>query len=242
VLRECPSPCSLLFSGGNTACLGLLPDGTLLKYVRDRDDHRALNGLNVEHCILSALGQHDRIVKYLGKHDFGILLQLAPNGDIYSYISARDNISLRQRQSWVIQAAEALVFIHSKGVIHCDIHPNNFILDEELNLRLCDFAGSLFGILDGGAMESVRFFLPRDWRDPPNARTDIFALGSVMYYIITGRQPYDNLPDDEVVAKYTQKDFPEVESIPCGNAIKECWKGDFRSAEDVLKAILEDIE
>lgn len=62
----------------------------------------------------------------------------------------------------MIQAAEALVFIHSKGVIHCDIHPKNFLLDKKLNLRLCDFAGSLFGILDGGAIESARFFLLRD--------------------------------------------------------------------------------
>jgi hypothetical protein len=54
------------FSGGNTACLGLLQDGTLLKYVRDREDRDAVNGLNVEHSILSALEKHIRVVNYLG--------------------------------------------------------------------------------------------------------------------------------------------------------------------------------
>ncbi|KAF2240428.1 kinase-like protein [Trematosphaeria pertusa] len=230
------------FSGGNTARLGLLPDGTLLKYVRDRKDRDALYSLNVEHSILSALGQHDRIVKYLGKHEHGILLQRALNGDIYSYISKHehDNISLQLRQKWTTQAAEALVFIHSKGVIHCDIHPNNFLLDDQLNVQLCDFAGSLFGSLDGGAMESTRFFLPRDWRDPPNIKSDLFAFGSVIYYIMTGREPYVDLSDDEVMAKFEQKEFPNVEVLKCGSAIKGCWTGDFGSAEDVLKAILED--
>lgn len=230
------------FSGGNTARLGLLPDGTVLKYVRDREDRDALNSLNVEHSILSALGQHDRIVNYLGKHEHGIILQRALNGDICSYISKHehDNISLQLRQKWTTQAAEALVFIHSNGVIHCDIHPNNFLLDEQLNARLCDFAGSLFGSLDGGAMESTRFFLPRDWRDPPNIKSDLFALGSTMYYIMTGREPYEDLSDDEVTAKYERKEFPSVEVLKCGSAIKGCWTGDFKSAEDVLQALLED--
>ncbi|KAI1499061.1 kinase-like domain-containing protein [Biscogniauxia marginata] len=230
------------FAGGNTARLGLLPDGTLLKYVWDREDRHAHNSLNVENSILSALGQHDRIVKYLGKHEHGILLQRAANGDIRSYISEHehDDISLQLRQKWVAQAAEALAFIHSKGVVHCDIHPNNFLLDEQLDAQLCDFAGSLFGSLDGGAMESTRFFLPRDWRDPPNARTDLFALGSVMYYIMTGREPYKDLSDDEVTAKYERKEFPDVEALKCGNAIRGCWTGDLKSAEDVLQAIQKD--
>ncbi|KAF2457147.1 kinase-like domain-containing protein [Lineolata rhizophorae] len=230
------------FSGGNTARLGLLPDGTLLKYVRDRENRNALNSLNVEHSIFSALGQHDRIVKYLGKHEHGILLQLALNGDICSYISKRehDSISLQLLQKWTTQAAEALVFIHSKGVIHCDIHPNNFLLDEQLDVQLCDFAGSLFGNLDGGAMESTRFFLPRDCRDPPNIKSDLFAFGSVMYYIMTGREPYADLSDDEVTAKFERKEFPDVEALKYGSAIKGCWIGDFKSAKDILKAILED--
>lgn len=59
------------------------------------------------------------------------------------------------RRKWAKQAAEALAFIHDKGVIHSDIHPNNLLLDEHLDIQLCDFAGSLFGALDGGAMESI---------------------------------------------------------------------------------------
>jgi len=83
-----------LFSGGNTARLGLLPDGTLLKYARDREDRHILNSLNVEHHVLSALGKHDRIVQYLGRHEHGVLLQRAVNGDIYSYISKHEHDSV----------------------------------------------------------------------------------------------------------------------------------------------------
>lgn len=235
-----PPEVTEFFSGGNTARLGLLPDGTLLKYARDREDRHALNSLNVEHHVLSALGQHDRIVQYLGKHEHGILLRRAMNGDIYSYVSKHEHdISPQLRQKWVTQTAEALSFIHSKGVIHCDIHPNNFLVDEHLNARLCDFAGSLFGSFDGGAMESTRFFLPRDWRIPPNEQSDLFALGSTIYYIVTSHVPYEELPDDEVTLRYERKEFPNVDGLKCGSAIEGCWTGDFKSAEDVLRAILD---
>lgn len=62
---------------------------------------------------------------------------------------ASSNISVRQRWSWSLQAAEALAYIRSLGVIHSDIHPNNFLVTHDLNLRLCDFSGSVFGKLDG---------------------------------------------------------------------------------------------
>ncbi|KAF1994487.1 kinase-like protein [Amniculicola lignicola CBS 123094] len=226
-------------SGGNTARLGLLQNGTVLKYVRDREDPNAFRSLDIEHSILSALGQHERIVKYLGKHEHGILLQQALNGDIRSYMlkHKHDNISVQLRQKWTTQAAEALVYIHLKGIVHCDLHPNNFLLDEKLDIQLCDFAGSLFGRLDGGAMESTRFFLPRNWQDIPNVKSDLFAFGSVMYYIMTGCEPYMDLSDDEVTKKYELQVFPDVEGLKFGNIIKGCWQGDFRSAKDVLKAI-----
>jgi len=229
------------FSGGNTACLGLLLDGTVLKYVRDREDRHALNSLNVEHHVLSALGKHDGIVEYLGRHEHGLLLRRAVNGDVYSYISKRehDSVSLQLRQRWITQTAEALSFVHSNGVVHCDLHPNNVLIDEHLNVRLCDFAGSLFGVFDGGAMESTRFFLPRDWRTPPNEQSDLFALGSTMYYIMTSHMPYEGIPDDEIVVKYERKEFPNVEGLICGRAIEGCWTGGFKSAEDVLRAISE---
>jgi serine/threonine protein kinase len=229
-------------SGGNTARLGLLADGTVLKFVRDREDRDALHSLHVEHSILSALGQHKRIVRYLGKQEHGIILQRALNGDIYSYMSKREHatISPQLRNKWIIQAAEALEFIHLEDVVHCDIHPKNFLLDNELDVQLCDFAGSLFGSLDGGAMESTRFFLPRDWRDPPNTRSDLFAFGSVMYYITTGREPYADLPDEEVTTRFGLGVFPDIEELEFGSIIKGCWAGEFKSSEDMLKAILAD--
>jgi len=76
--------------GGNTATLAQLADGTVLKYARDRDDLRAKNCLDVEHAILSALGSHARIVKYVEKHEYGLQFKLAANGDVRRYLKSHD--------------------------------------------------------------------------------------------------------------------------------------------------------
>ncbi|KAH6719746.1 kinase-like domain-containing protein [Leptodontidium sp. MPI-SDFR-AT-0119] len=225
-----------VLSGGNTARLGLLPDGTILKYVYDRDDHWAMKGLDIEHHILTALGTHPRLINYFGKDDYGLRFQFEANGDIRRYFSKTDfkTIPIQQRKEWVRQAAESIAFIHSKDVIHCDIHPNNFLLDEKLSLRLCDFAGSLFGELDGKAMESTPYFLPREPLSTPNTKSDPFALGSVMYYIIAGREPYDGLSEDEITARFSRGEFPSVDKFECGQAISGCWTGKFNSAQEVV--------
>ncbi|KAF2807517.1 kinase-like protein [Mytilinidion resinicola] len=230
-----------VLSGGNTARLGLLPDGTILKYVYDRDNRWAMKGLEIEHHILIALGNHERIVKYFGQHEYGLRFQFEVNGDIYRYFSETDfqTISIQQREKWVRQAAESVAIIHLKGIIHCDIHPKNFLLDDKLNIRLCDFAGSLFGELDGKAMESTPFFLPRDPLSTPNAKSDLFALGSVMYYIMAGREPYDGLSEDDITARYTRGEFPDVVEFGCGRTISGCWTGLFNSAQEVVVSLSE---
>lgn len=148
-----------VLSGGNTARLGLLPDGTILKYVYDRDDRWAMKGLEIEDQILTRLGSHQRLVKYFGRHEHGLRFRFGSNGDIRRYFSKVDfkTVPMQQRQKWVYQSAESIAYLHSRDVIHCDIHPNNFLLDDKLDLRLCDFAGSLSGELDGKTMESTPF-------------------------------------------------------------------------------------
>jgi hypothetical protein len=69
------------------------------------------------------------------------------------------------------------------------IQPTNFLLDIELHLELSDFQGKLLSekgeiLLDGGSGEPCRFYLPRDDPFEADIKTDLFALGCTMYFII----------------------------------------------------------
>ena len=230
-----------IIGGGSTSRLGLLADGTVLKFSLARDDKFSTEGLEVEDAVLRSLGNHERLVQYLGKTQDGLRFKRARHGDSANFISrARPGMFTHELgQKWSVQAAEAIASIHMKGVIHCDIHPNNFLVDDHFDLRLCDFSGSIFGDLDGGAMESVRFFLPRDPHDPPTVKSDIFALGSVIYFFVAGNEPYHTLPEDEVTARYGRGEFPDVTAITTGEVICGCWKGQYESARDVWRSLQE---
>jgi len=153
-----------VIGGGNSCRVGLLRDGTALKYALVEADRMLLE---VEAQIFSALGHHDRLIKYLGKKNEGLNLELVKNGSVKDYMSkiAAYQIPLILRLKWARQTAEALTFVHLRGVIHCDLCTANLLLDDGLDIKLSDLQGT-FKDLDGLAMESVRSFLPRETSIP----------------------------------------------------------------------------
>jgi serine/threonine protein kinase len=188
-----------VIGGANSCWVGLLQDGTVLKYPLVDDGGKYID---TKDKIFSALGHHNRLVKYFGKNDKGLRFELAQEGSVKNYLAEMraSQVPLNLRLKWSRQAAEAVDSIHSKRVIHCDIHTNNFLLNSDLDIKLCDFQGT-YGGLDGEAMESVRSFLPRECTSLPTVATDLFALGSAIYEIITGREPYEELGEAEVEAR-----------------------------------------
>ncbi|CAD6504302.1 BgTH12-06034 [Blumeria graminis f. sp. triticale] len=234
-----PPDVSDIISAGNTGLFGLLADGTVLKFPRNKNYPYNIEHIECEACILSALGKHPRITKYLGKEKYGLRFERAVYGDVRSYMTSvpSKNISTQLRLKWSIQGAEALAFIHSQGVIHCDLNPNNFLLYDALDLRLCDFSESMYGDLEAKVMESIRYFLPREECSTPTVQTDLFAFGSVVYYFMTGHEPYESLSEDQVTAQFSREIFPNVDTILGGSVILGCWKKRFKNADQVFQAL-----
>jgi serine/threonine protein kinase len=218
--------------GGNSSCVGLLEDGTVLKYPLVKGEKS--QNLEVEKTIYDALGCHDRIVRCLGLTNHGLKLEFASNGSVSYRLSQDPTLSSALRLKWCLQAAEAVAFLHSKGVIHCDLHINNLLLDAELNALLSDFQGK-FENVDGYAMESARYFLPRDVTTPPNEITDIFALGTLIYTIMVGSEPYPDLSNAEVEERYRCHEFPDTRDIVCGKIILKCWNLEYSEAKEVFQ-------
>lgn len=160
---------------------------------------------------------------------------------------------MRVRRKWCRQVVEALVYIHSRGVIHSDLRPDNFLVHattpESLDIWLCDFGGSTCDKLglDGGHLPDSGFFDPN--ADPVSTpATDIFSAGSILYAILTGHWPYrkqgifENGEDmiqygEKVDRLFGAKEFPSVERLFGGAVILGCWTGKHSTAEDVLKEL-----
>lgn len=101
--------------------------------------------LEREKGIYERLGHdHDGVFRYYGNLGDALILQYACHDSIRQYYASQaKSISLSLQLRWVEQITASVAFIHSRNVLHGDISCNNVMLDEDLNVKLGDFAGSL---------------------------------------------------------------------------------------------------
>lgn len=135
--------------------------------------------------------------RYLEPQDKGLLLCEASHGNLQEYINTKNaSIDPSLRKQWCYQSIDAVAYVHSRGVIHSDLRPENFLVHENeingsLDLLLCDFGGAVCDELelDGNALPNDPFYDHTQGVEITPA-LDIFSFGSVIYTILTGHWPY----------------------------------------------------
>ncbi|KAL3473174.1 kinase-like domain-containing protein [Aspergillus californicus] len=99
---------------------------------------------------------------------------------------------------WIRQLTPALEYVESMGCAHNDVHPRNCLLDNSFNLKLADFDCTT---KIGQFVETAYTPWARMIPDGPlagtyglcGARSEQFAVGSVLYYMVYGQEPYEDL-------------------------------------------------
>jgi len=146
--------------------------------------------------------QHPHILPVI---DFGrsgefvyLVMRLVEGGTLGRQIEA-PNLTLRRCARFAEQIASALEYAHDLGIVHRDLKPSNVLLDEFDNCYLTDFgiakllAGAPSSNLTstGAVMGTPAYMAPEQWRsEPVDARTDLYALGVMLYELLLGAQPF----------------------------------------------------
>lgn len=227
--------------------IGLVGDDVILKYPHLEKDQATHDRLLTEakfYQLLQPDGKtHDRIIQYKHHDEHGIYLEYAPNGSISKYL-ASNTAAPSIRLKWALQAAEGMAYIHERGVLHCDVNCNNLLLDKHLGVKYVDFQGRHYApdgrtvLLNGYSVENSKSYMPRNG-DYANCKTDIFALGTAIYYMLTGEQPFAKLDTDndetEIAARWSSKQFPEHTLLgDVRSILVKCWSGAYSSASDLV--------
>ena len=199
-------------------------------------DAARLERFQREAKLLASLN-HPNIAGIFGAHEHDGVRFLAMElvaGEDLSERNARGPLPIDDALSIARQIAEALEAAHDNGIVHRDLKPANVKLTEDLKVKVLDFglarsdgpqtapsgdpahsptmtsAGTQAGMILGTAP----YMSPEQARGKPvDKRTDIWALGCVLYECLAGRKPFDGDSTTDVLAQIVTRN-PDFEALP----------------------------
>jgi eukaryotic-like serine/threonine-protein kinase len=175
-------------------------------------------------------------------------------------------IPVRQALELAVQVCQGLTAAHARGIVHRDLKPENlFVAKDGRHLKILDFGvakltgleGSGLGPLSGASealtapgvlVGTLGYLAPEQARGQPvDARSDLFALGAVLYEMVTGRRAFLASTGADTLAVLLTREPPEMVAPegpvppPLEHVVRRCLRKEreerFQSAHDLAFAL-----
>ena len=165
-------------------------EGDLLFYQRFEREKEICETLD-HPAVVKAFPQGNRSRMY-------IAMEVAPGRLLRQVLSDRRKLPVERAVKIAVAICEALDYIHSEGVVHRDLKPENIMIDGEDRIKLIDFGIAsrtgarrlTFGKLSN-VMGTPDYIAPEQVKGKRgDARTDFYALGVILYEMLTGETPF----------------------------------------------------
>jgi len=205
---------------------GIKDDGNhyALKVLRpeQRGNKEEIAFLKHEYEIASTLNHKNviKIVEYVTDADTPfIVLELFSEINLKQALRRGPEPIAFMLSSIIEQSVESLYYLHSKGYVHCDIKPDNLLINREGLVKLIDFTiakkirtgiGKLFG--GRNKVEGTRSYMsPEQIRGQSlDPRSDIYSLGCMMYELLVGKPPFTGNTPNDLLSKHLTATPPSV--------------------------------
>ncbi len=141
-----------------------------------------------------------------------LAMEYVDGTDLQRHIKEQGPLSIDQACDFVRQAAEALAAAHHAGLVHRDIKPSNLLLGQHGTIKLLDLGLALLAddtptaadlTTAGQSFGTPDYMAPEQWEDAhaADSRSDLYALGCTLFYLLTGRAPFGTETCRTAVAK-----------------------------------------
>ena len=153
-----------------------------------------------------------------------IIMDYVPGGSVKDRLAAKGALPIAEAVSIAAQIALALEVAHRHGVIHRDIKPDNIMFDADGTPKLADLGVAKFTddehkttvTTTGMIIGTPAYMAPEQMMDSHHidARADIYALGVVLYEMLTGKRPTEGSSAVELLAKALKGEaLPDVRTM-----------------------------
>ncbi len=243
-------------SRGATGWVFQIDDSIALKYAREKQ----LDAFEHESDTYNILERHEPcpyILQSLLRRPGVNFLAFMHGGSLETLIrdnQVRDNSGkllgvarkepLHKVGLWIMELTSAAAWLESLGLVHGDLRPANLLLDCNDHLKLADFdcADKIGTRSPGSAPPWARLLgdeagCERGTWGENGARTEQFAIGSIVYTLTRGFQPYEEQDLGRgVVQRLQSMDFPKLSGEQLDAITHRCWTQGY----DTVKALAEE--
>ncbi len=204
--------------------------------------------------------KHDRVLEiydYSGEEsdESYIAAELLTGPTLRKWSDEHAPIPAEIAACFAIEVCRALGAAHEKGIVHRDVKPENILLHENRELKLTDFG--IADMVDSASMTATGQILGSPGHMAPeqiegghsDPRTDLFALGTVLYLLTTGRLPFTGKNPHQVLKRVVDGEYPDpvrfAPAIGAGmtavlrKAMSKRAEDRYTSAPDMEKALTE---
>jgi len=164
-------------------------------------------------------------------HDFGqdeegalyISMEYVEGDDLKRVLANAGRLALHEAADIILQVADVLAYAHARQVVHRDLKPENIMVRQGMRgwhvkvldfgiARICDGATRL--TVQGAVAGTPRYMPPEQAMGlDVDSRADIYAVGVVLFELLTGKQPFDGTTVTEIMQKQVNQPMPHLGDV-----------------------------
>ena len=150
-----------------------------------------------------------------------LVMELVEGSTLRDYLNENGSLTVEQTLQLITPVLSALSAAHRIGIIHRDIKPENILISKDGRIKVADFGlarniamGQTMTAESSVVLGSVSYLSPEQvQRGVADARSDIYAIGIVLFEMLTGDKPYSGETPIQIAYRHVNDRIPNIQTI-----------------------------
>jgi len=150
-----------------------------------------------------------------------LVMELVEGSTLRDYLNEKGSLTIEQTFQLITPVLSALSAAHRIGIIHRDIKPENILISKDGRIKVADFGlarnitmGQTMTAESSVVLGSVSYLSPEQvQRGVADARSDIYAVGIVLFEMLTGSKPYSGETPIQIAYRHVNDRIPNIQTI-----------------------------